>query len=259
MNRYDDHSFVVCAYKESEFLEECIKSVLNQTVKSNVLLATSTPNDYIKNLCEKYSIEMFVNPVSGGGIGADWNFAVSCCKTNLVTVAHQDDIYLPGYLEGILKSYKPEERQILFATDYSQIIDGEVKENNRNMKVKRIISKQFNNRLLGDKKWFKHRCLSFGCPIGCPSVTLQTKYTTKTPYVTGLSMTLDWLTWLTLSDLEGRFVFVDEKLMLHRRHENSETANCVNNNIRPEEDLMMLQKFWIKPIALIIRKFFSKA
>ena len=52
-------------------------------------------------------------------------------------------------------------------------------------------------------------------------------------------------------DVDGELTYSD--------YENSETANCVNNNIRPAEDLMMLQKFWIKPIALIIRKFFSKA
>ncbi len=44
------HTFVVLAYKESEYLEECIKSVLNQSLKTNVVIATSTPNDYIKNL-----------------------------------------------------------------------------------------------------------------------------------------------------------------------------------------------------------------
>lgn len=259
MTHYDDHTFAICAYKESKYLEECIKSVLNQSVKSNVILATSTPNDFIKTLCEKYSIEMFENPVKGGGIGADWNFAVSCCKTNLVTVAHQDDVYLPEFLENVLYSFNSDEKQNIFITDYKQIIDGEVSEDNRNMKVKRIISKQFNNKLFGDKKWFKHRLLSIGCPIGCPAVTLQTNLITKTPYVIGLSMAIDWMTWFELAKKEGRFVFIDKKLMYHRRHEESETANCVHNNIRDKEDMLMLQKFWPKPIASLIRKFFSKA
>ena len=41
------HTFVVLAYKESKYLENCIKSVLNQKYKSNVIISTSTPNKYI--------------------------------------------------------------------------------------------------------------------------------------------------------------------------------------------------------------------
>ena len=41
--KMNDHTFAICAYKESPYLEECIKSLKNQTIKSNILIATSTP------------------------------------------------------------------------------------------------------------------------------------------------------------------------------------------------------------------------
>ena len=44
------HTFVICAYKESAFLEECILSLKKQTVRSNILIATSTPNKYIDDI-----------------------------------------------------------------------------------------------------------------------------------------------------------------------------------------------------------------
>ena len=87
------HTFVVLAYKESEYLEDCIKSVLNQKYSSKVVIATSTPNDFIKNIANKYSLKILVNPNPGQGIGYDFDFAISCGKTKLTTVAHQDDIY----------------------------------------------------------------------------------------------------------------------------------------------------------------------
>ena len=31
---FDNHTFAICAYKESKYLEECINSVLNQEEKS---------------------------------------------------------------------------------------------------------------------------------------------------------------------------------------------------------------------------------
>ena len=52
------HTFVVLAYKESKYLETCIKSVLNQKYRSDVVIATSTPNDYINSLANKYNLEV---------------------------------------------------------------------------------------------------------------------------------------------------------------------------------------------------------
>ena len=86
------HTFVVLAYKESKFLEDCIKSVLNQTVETNVVIATSTPNDYIKKLAKKYSLKVIVNK-GKNGIGPDFDFALHATKSELITIAHQDDIY----------------------------------------------------------------------------------------------------------------------------------------------------------------------
>ena len=86
----NDHSFVICAYKENPHLEMTIQSLLNQTIKSKVFISTSTPNDHIKGLCEKYGLELFVNP-SPKNAGADWNWAYDHAPTPLVTIAHQDD------------------------------------------------------------------------------------------------------------------------------------------------------------------------
>ena len=99
------HTFVVLAYKESSYLEECIKSVLNQKYPSKVVIATSTPNQYIENIADKYSLAIKVNPNPGKGIGYDFDFAVSCGETELTTVAHQDDIYDYEYSDCIVKAY----------------------------------------------------------------------------------------------------------------------------------------------------------
>jgi len=38
MNQWNDHTFVICAYGDSPYLEDCINSLLSQTVKSNIIL-----------------------------------------------------------------------------------------------------------------------------------------------------------------------------------------------------------------------------
>ena len=120
MKEFKNHTFVVCAYKESEYLEECIKSVLNQNVKSNVIITTSTPNNHIKGLAEKYNIPLFINE-GKSGIGTDWNFGISKVNTDYATVAHQDDIYNDNYLEEIFKLYKKNPEFSIAFGDYREI------------------------------------------------------------------------------------------------------------------------------------------
>ena len=86
-----DHTFVICAYKESKYLKNCIRSLENQTMKSRILIATSTDNAYIREIAKQYRIPLFVNDAPSG-IATDWNFAYRLADTKLVTIAHQDDI-----------------------------------------------------------------------------------------------------------------------------------------------------------------------
>ena len=71
MFKAEDHTFAVCAYKESPYLEECVQSLKRQVVASNIIVCTSTPNDYIREVCEKHSLELYVSdrpaalPVTG--------------------------------------------------------------------------------------------------------------------------------------------------------------------------------------------------
>lgn len=125
MKEYNNHTFVICAYKESPYLEECIKSIENQTIKSNILMITSTPNEHIKKLALKYGIELFINN-GESGIGPDWNFGVSCSKTDLVTIAHQDDIYNKNYLAEIIKGYEKDSNCSIIFGNYREIKNGEI-------------------------------------------------------------------------------------------------------------------------------------
>ena len=74
-----NHTFVICAYKESPFLEECILSLKNQSIESYIIMITSTPSLYISQLAEKYEIPLYINK-GEKGIVQDWNFGYAKCK-----------------------------------------------------------------------------------------------------------------------------------------------------------------------------------
>lgn len=256
MNEFKNHTFVVCAYKESEFLEECVKSLENQTVKSNIIMTTSTPNNYIKEIAQKHNIELYIND-GEKGIGQDWNFGVSKTKTKYVTVAHQDDIYNSNYLEEIVNKINKDKEFIIAFGDYREIKNGEIIPLTKNLKIKKILLSKL--RKNGNKKRAKNFALKFGSAICCPCVTINTEIVGKTPYKTNLKCDLDWETWYEFSKFDYEFLYINKELMCHRIHEESETSNLIQNNVRLEEDYEMLKKFWPKPIAKIIMHFYKNA
>ena len=133
------HTFVVLAYKESEFLEECIKSVLNQKHKSDVVIATSTPNDYINKMAKKYKLKIYKNPKPGRGIGYDFDFASNCVKSDIITIAHQDDIYDYEYSYEVVDTYKKYSDSSIIFTDYYEIRNNKKEYKNKNLTIKRFL------------------------------------------------------------------------------------------------------------------------
>ena len=91
------HTFAVCAYGESPYLEKSIRSVVHQSVRSRVIVCTSTPCAYIENLAKKYQLPYYVRD-GKSSLQADWNFAYNQAGTEYVTITHQDDIYQKDYL-----------------------------------------------------------------------------------------------------------------------------------------------------------------
>ena len=52
------HVFAICAYKDSPYLERCIRSLKAQTVPSHIIICTSTPSSYIDRLAWKYGLQV---------------------------------------------------------------------------------------------------------------------------------------------------------------------------------------------------------
>ena len=138
-NKINLHTFAVCAYGESPYLEECVQSLLAQKVRTRILIATSTPNSYIYGIGEKYGIPVHINH-GEKGLAGDWNFAYSCATTPLVTLAHQDDRYYVNYTEDVLAAAKKCRHPLIIFTDYNELRNGKTVTTNRLLKVKRPAS-----------------------------------------------------------------------------------------------------------------------
>ena len=252
------HIFAVCAYGESPYLEECVRSLLSQNVRSDIMMVTSTPNDHIRSCCEKYNIPLIVN-TGQGGITQDWNFAYTRAHAKYVTIAHQDDFYEPDYLRTALKRLESSRRPLIFFSNYFEIREGKRVYHNRLMVIKRLML--FPIRLPGAQRsiWIRRRILSFGTPICCPSVTYYKK---NLPYAVFQHTFLaceDWEAWEMLSKIRGEFLYSPRPLVGHRIHEGSVTSSIIRHHERSSEEIIMFRKFWPEFIARMINREYARA
>lgn len=252
------HTFVICAYKESPYLGECIRSLLGQSVKSRILMVTSTPNDSIRRTAEKYNIPLIINE-GEGGIVQDWNFAYKQADTPYVTIAHQDDVYFPEYTEQMLGQMKKERRPLIWFSDYAEIRNGKIVRKNKLLQTKRLMLILLRVRAFWKSRFIRRRVLSFGCPICCPSVTFARENLPKTVFQVGFRSAEDWQAWERLSKLKGSFIYNKGIFVGHRIHQDSETSHILQDNQRQKEDYTMFCKFWPKWIARILTKAYSES
>lgn len=252
-----NHTFVICAYKESPFLEECIQSLKEQTVKSKIMIVTSTPNSYIEELASKWKLPLFVNE-GPGGITQDWNFAYQCADTPYITIAHQDDIYEKDYLKKAMERLSASKKPLIFFTDYGELRCGKKVTSNTLLKVKRLMLFPLQFRCLQNSRRIRRIILAFGSPICCPSVTYAKENLPEVIFKNGFRSCEDWEAWEMISRLPGSFLYCKDILMYHRIHEGSETSAIIGDNARSREEFTMYCKFWPKWIARILVKQYAR-
>lgn len=252
------HTFAICAYKESPYLEKCIQSILRQTIPSEILLVTSTPCKYIKELCEKYHIPVYINE-GERGITQDWNYAYAKSVTPIVTIAHQDDVYFKTYTESLERMTAALKKPLIFFSDYYELRDGKLVRNNKLLNIKRLLLLPLRFTALQGSIIIRKKVLSFGNPICCPSVAYFKGNLPDIIFKKHFRSNEDWEAFEMISKIKGQFVYCKDPLMAHRIHEDSATTAIIADNDRTKEDYEMFCKFWPKWVAKILSRCYQKS
>ncbi len=253
------HSFLVPAYRESPYLRDCLKSLVSQTRPSPILISTSTPFFGLENLALEYGAKLHVH-TPNRGIAHDWNEGLQNVSTDWVTIAHQDDIYLPSYAEKVMEAVASTKNPTLIFTDYAEILGcGEIRRETTLLKIKQALLHIgfFGRRKIGDR-WSKLNTVRFGSPIPCPAVTLKMN-ATQYEFENCFRLNMDWAAWIKRANEPGEFIWIREELMHHRIHAKSETSGGIIEGYRRDEDLAILSRLWPRPIALLIASTYKVA
>lgn len=257
MEKPINHTFVVLAYKESPYLNDCIESLINQSCSSRIIITTSTPNKHIENIAKQHDVDVIVN-TSGGSIAKDWNFALKSAHTELVTLIHQDDIYFKDYLLKVHKLFAINPDALICFTNYAEIKKNKISSNSVLILIKRILIFVLGlGKHVFDSRREKLRIQKLGNIIPCPSVTYNILNCKDFNFDNSYSVNLDWKAWLDLAFKDGAFLYANKVLMAHRIHDLSETSNCLSKNIRQAEDFYIIQKLWGKLLGSIIYKLYT--
>lgn len=248
------HTFVICAYKEQPYLDDCIKSLKKQTLKSEIIVSTSTPNKMIEEITRKNKVKLVINTKTKGHIN-DFCFAYNLAKTKYVTLCHQDDIYYEDFAEKIVNKMEKEKAPIIGFANYNELRDGKTIKHNFLLIVKRLIN--FPLLLFKKSKKIRLFTLSLGNAICAPSVTYNKEIVKSPLKQSDLKANIDWNTYIDFARENGSFVYVSKALLEHRIHEGSTTTKVINNNIMKSEDYIMFRKFWPKSISKLLTNIYS--
>lgn len=251
-----DHSFAILAYKESPYLKKCIESLLNQTVKSEIFISTSTPSVFLENIAKEFSLPLIENK-NQGGIASDWNFALQRSNTKYVTLAHQDDLYFSYYTELSVSAACKSKNNLITFSNYCELSKNRLRTFTVNLLIKKILLFPFWFSSNVKKHTWKKMILMFGSPINCPGVMYHKKNLGNFAFDSSFSINLDWEAWIRLAQREGRFVYVNKRLMAHRIYEGSETTWGIKENKRKREDTILFHRLWPATIAEILWKIYS--
>lgn len=251
------HTFVVVAYGLSPHLEACLTSLRRQTVASAVTLSTSTPFDGLDELCARYDVTLAVHGPNRG-IGHDWNMGLRAARTDWVTLAHQDDIYAPGYAAFVHDVAVRHPDDLLAFCAYDELAGDEDRERVPMLRVKRaLVELAFVGRHHIAGRRAKRRLLRFGNPVACPTVALHRARLADFAFRTDMRTNMDWMAWLDLAAREGGFSVERAPLVSHRIHAGSETSAAIGTGHRADEDRQVFDRLWPRPVASSLSRLYA--
>ena len=245
-----DHTFVILAHKESPYLEACVQSILIQSKKSEVIITTSTPSDFIKEIANRNQIKYIVNDSGKIGVVNDFNFAYSQAQTKYVTLAHQDDVFEKDYSSNIFESMQRVSNPLIAFTNSSDLIDGKLQKSSFKTFIKQLLLFPFLFSRSIESIFLKKMMLSFGNPINCPTVTFNKQIIPDFEFSPTYVILYDWEAWIKLAKMPGAFVYLSDRLLQYRFHEGSVTSSQIEKF--KQEELSILKTIWGSMIGRLV-------
>lgn len=189
----------------------------------------------------------------------DWNFAYHMADGELVTIAHQDDVYHKDYAAELLRAYRRYPDMTMFTSDYVIVKHDKLITRDKMLLVKRLLRLPLRVPALNDRAWVKKLPLMFGNSICCPASTYQKRLLGEPLFQEDYKFALDWANLLALAERRGRFICAERPLLYYRVHDGATTKQCIVNHDRAREEAEMFRRFWPEAVVKLLMKPYQTA
>ena len=99
-------SFIIPTYKEEKYLEDCLRSIRNQTYKGKyeIIVVDSKSLDSTVKIAKKFADKVFI--IEERGVSKARNFGAKKAKGEILFFVDADTILLPNVLKEVVKAFK---------------------------------------------------------------------------------------------------------------------------------------------------------
>ena len=206
----DKISVAMAAYNGSKYIDQQIGSILSQLRQEDELIISyDESSDDTLNIIRTYErtdsrVKVFIDP--GSGVTDNFNNAISHCSGDYVFLSDQDDVWIDGKVERLLRCFREYSPELIIHNGV-----------NTDEKLEPISAPFFEIYRIGNGK-LKNiiRPRYSGC---CMAFTRKMKdIILPMPEIRGYDQ---WIA--TVSEFLGNIEYVDDILLLHRLHEGNVT------------------------------------
>ena len=234
-------SVAIATYNGEKFIKEQLDSILCQIDKQDeIIISDDGSTDDTLNIIKSYDDDR-IRIVNGPHAGVKQNFAnaISKSKGKYILLSDQDDIWMKNKVDIILDTFEKEKctcilhDNITFDSNTEKIIQHSFFEfrNSRPGILKNIIK----NSYMGCCMAFEEKMKEYFLPI--PN---------------NIEMHDQWIG--IISEKYGKNIFINDKLIKYRRHNNNVTKLKHNNLIKMFTNRVCLIYFLIKRFKLLQTK-----
>ncbi|WP_417884628.1 glycosyltransferase family 2 protein [Zunongwangia sp.] len=205
-------SIIMPAYNSADYIEESIRSVINQQYQNwELIIVNDCSTDTTKNIIEKFTFLdkriKYLNNVNNIGAGKSRNRALKIASGRYITFLDSDDIWKPQKLSIQIETIKKENVSVVFSS-YERIDE----KGNFYLKGVKAI------KLLSYKKLLKHNYIGNLTGLYDASkigVVLQPEMRKRQ----------DWAMWLIVLQKAKKAIGIQESLAVYRVRKISVSSN----------------------------------
>lgn len=220
-------SIVIPAYNHGQYLDEAIRSILEQDYPNvELIVIDDGSTDNTKDVLEKYKGRFYSETQPNQGQVATLNKGWRMSRGDVLAYLSADDLLLPGAISSAVKCLEDTPDAVLTYCDFN-LIDP------HSLTVRRVTTPEFD---------YREMAVEFVCAPGPGAFFTRPAFERAGVWNSDFKQMLDYEYWLRLG-LCGRFVRIPEVLAAYRVHPGSQTF-AATSQIRPEEPVTIIERYF---------------